>query len=112
MSTPHRFRLAADYHCYPTWRGADDGSLENPAPQSLQLPAQLAADLLRWAEVFDQTLDPDDPMSSGFSTDLEHEMFVRWGYALGRAMAGFLHQEVDYFDDLAQEFITLSAGTW
>ena len=109
MSAKPQFRLAADYHCYPTWRRTDDGGHENVAPGSLELPEQLSAELLRWAEVFDRTLDPADPMSSGFSTVLEHELFVRWGYTLGRAMADSLGFEVEYFDDLAQEAVTLRA---
>lgn len=107
MSYRPQFRLVADYHCHPTWRRTDDDGHENVAPRSLALPPQLAAELVCWAEVFDRTLDSADPMSSGFSTTIEHELFVRWGYSLGRAMADSLRCEVEYFDDLAREAVTL-----
>jgi len=107
MSDQPQFRLAADYHCYPTWRRRGDGVRENVAPGSLALPSQLVVELIRWAEVFDRTLDSADPMSSGFATVSEHGLFVRWGYSLGQAMAVSLRSEVQYFDDLAQQDVTL-----
>jgi hypothetical protein len=99
MSDRPDTRVAADYGCYATWRRAPDGALVNVSPAELPVPETLQVALMRWAEVYDATLDREDPMNSGFATDLEHEMFASWGRALAELLALALDHDIEYFDD-------------
>lgn len=107
MSKLPEIRLGADYQCYAVWLRGDGGALKNISPESLKLPEGVVRGLMRWAEVFDDTLDMADPMSSGFATRLEHELFVQWGFSLAQIMADVLGHDVEYFDDLSQSAIIL-----
>ncbi|BDP41667.1 hypothetical protein DAETH_16360 [Deinococcus aetherius] len=53
-------RLLADYECFPLWRPDGEGDLD---PAELNLPANLTARLLAWADAFDSTLNRNDPAS-------------------------------------------------
>lgn len=99
MSDRPETRVAADYGCFATWRRTPDGALLNVSPAELPVPETLQVALVRWAEVYDATLDREDPMNSGFATDLEHEIFVSWGRALAELLALTLDQDIEYFDD-------------
>ena len=88
-----RVRVLPDYGCWPTWL-----PLLNVEPASLGLPGRLCDDLQRWADVFDGTLNHDDPASSGFATGLEEQLFVALGRSLAREVAERLGESVGYFD--------------
>jgi len=102
MSVTPTYRLAADYDCHAVWLRRADGGLDNLAPDELGLSAALAGALQRWADIYNGTLDRSDPMSSGFATDLEHEIFSRWGRSLATWLAAALGEPVEYFDDASQ----------
>lgn len=70
----------ADYECWPLWEpGGDPYPLE---ASSLPLSPWLQESLRHWAEVYDATLDRQDPASSGFFTELERQKFIQDGLAL------------------------------
>jgi hypothetical protein len=69
-------KLMTDYDCFPIWEIFDD-SVENISPDSLDISEQLRKDLDIWSNVYDQTINIDDPKHSGFSSpDLEKTL--RW----------------------------------
>jgi len=88
----------ADYDCSPLW---EPGGTRYPInPEDLPLSAPLRARLWAWAEVFDATLDRNDPPSSGFPSEEARRHFIREGSALAeqlRAELGPLF-EVEYDD--------------
>jgi len=53
-----------DYECWPLWRDGDE--IGNVDPASLPITSDLHDRLVGWAKRFDETLDRDDPVSSGF----------------------------------------------
>jgi hypothetical protein len=59
-------KLMADYQCYPLWE-ASPGEVGNIDPNSLPLSTSLQAQLLDWADVYDKTLNWEDPATSGFA---------------------------------------------
>lgn len=104
MSSQALFRLAADYHCHATWKVSASGSLENVAPNELGLAHHLELALQHWATAYTSTLNGEDPASSGFATEAEHEFFCAWGRALAQILADELGQSVEYFDDMSGTF--------
>ena len=88
----------ADYECWPLWEpGADLYALE---PTSLPISAHLQERLWRWAEVYDATLNREDPASSGFSSEAERQEFIRDGLTLHQRLQNELGDDfkVAYFD--------------
>jgi hypothetical protein len=100
MTKPqHRVRVAADYHCWPTW--VDNGTVfENADPRTLPISAQIAAALLQWAEEYDATLDQDYPPDSSFATPGDEAQWVERGRALAQRLTKELggSAQVTYFD--------------
>ena len=86
-----------DYDCFPLWRRGDGGTT-NVDPATLPISAGLAAELLAWADDYDDTLDRDDPVSSGFADPAGEEAFNARGRELARRLAGELGRAVDYYD--------------
>lgn len=68
-------KLMADYDSYPLWE-ASPGEVGNVDPGDLPLSESLRADLLAWADVYDATLNRDDPRRSGFTDDQRRERFI------------------------------------
>ena len=91
-------RLMADYECWPLREpGGDPYPVE---PESLPISALLREQLWSWAAVYDATLNRADPASSGFSSEVERQKFIRDGSALRRQLQDALGDdfEVRYFD--------------
>jgi hypothetical protein len=78
-----------DYGAYPFWL-LDEVPAQNLSARELNASAGLTADLEAWANTYDETLDRDDPMSSGFATEQEHKEWV----ASGRELASRLQKEL------------------
>lgn len=74
-----------DYQCFPLWE-ASGGAVGNIDPRSLPLSDGLIDRLLRWADAYDRTLDPDDPPASGFADADEARRFRECGAELARQM--------------------------
>jgi len=58
-------KLMADYHCFPLWEVPGD-HVGNIDPDSLLLSDSLKIKILNWTDVYDATLNIDDPAISGF----------------------------------------------
>lgn len=71
-----------DYGCFPLWNPG--GSPYALSEISLQLSQPLLSAIKSWAEEYDNTLDQDDPLSSGFATPEQEDDFVRRGVSLAR----------------------------
>lgn len=66
-------KLMADYQCYPIWN-MSPGEYGDVAPCELPISKELQERLLKWAAIYDETLDVDYPPNSGFkSEELECE---------------------------------------
>lgn len=76
-----KIRVMADYGCWPLWWDGD-GRTGNIAPSDLGLSDALCAELRAWSSAYDATLNPDDPVSSGFATCVEQHRFHEWGARL------------------------------
>lgn len=76
-----KIKLMADYQCYPIWE-TKDRSYSDVDPFQLPISNELATEIAAWGRRYDETLNLDDPATSGFaSTELEEE-FCRWGERL------------------------------
>lgn len=74
-------KLMADYECSPLWHacGEEVGDIDlNDLPISTSLKNQLWS----WADVYDRTLNWDDPATSGFKNADEVEAFTADGIKL------------------------------
>ncbi|MBT9290034.1 hypothetical protein [Prosthecodimorpha staleyi] len=93
---PPSYSVMADFGCHPVWsiRPADYGSVD---PADLDISRQLEADLARWADEFEQSLDPENPAEPRWTTEAhaEHE-------ARGRDLA----------ERLAAEFAASGRAGW
>lgn len=74
-------RLMADYQCFPLWE-ASPGQVGNIDPKSLPISDELRIKLMNWARDYDETLNMDDPVSSGFRSDKEEAEFIEAGLEL------------------------------
>jgi hypothetical protein len=87
-------KVMADYHCHPLWDDSPHtyGDID---PNALPISSKLKGDLYEWAKIFDQTLNLDDPASSGFKSEQEKVAFK----ARGSELAERLQQELgpDYY---------------
>lgn len=84
-----RIKVMADYHCWPLWWD-EPGRVGNIAPEALGLGDRLSAELLAWASIYDETLDPDDPIRSGFASPRQEELFHEEGERLAGSVAAEL----------------------
>ncbi|MET3444033.1 hypothetical protein ABIC94_004842 [Variovorax paradoxus] len=69
-------KLMADYGCFPLWK-AGPGEYGNIDPRSLAISLKLQAELIRWADAFNQTLDAKYPSNSGFKNNDDELAFRR-----------------------------------
>ncbi|MFI5896482.1 hypothetical protein ACIA5D_40920 [Actinoplanes sp. NPDC051513] len=99
--------MMTDYDCFPLWRRDETGTT-NVDPVSLPISAELAAALLAWADEYDETLDRDDPIRSGFADEAAAEAFDTRGRELARRLAGELGWTVDYFDPTTATDVTVT----
>ena len=98
MPTPKRIKLMADYGCFPLWTVSPSGNLD---PEALPITGTTLEALRSWARRYEDTLDLDDPMASGFSTPEEEQAFQAEGARLGVLLAEELGSdyEVIYRDE-------------
>jgi hypothetical protein len=61
-------KLMADYQCYPIWN-MSPGEYGDMAPCELPISKELQERLLKWAAIYDETLDVDYPPNSGFESE-------------------------------------------
>lgn len=97
------FEINARLPIFPLWESSK-GELGNVDPSSLPISSDLIARLNAWAARFDQTLNLDDPMNSGFESDEMEEEFAEAGRSLclalqkelGSAYTVFYGQEISW----------------
>lgn len=95
----------ADYQCWPLW---NIDAPDNIAPQELPLAEQTIGRLLRWSQTFDDTLNWDDPTSSGFQSKVDAAAFEQEGIKLWLQLRLELGSdyEVYYFSDELHRLVT------
>jgi hypothetical protein len=76
-----KIKLMADYQCHPLWR-IDDEIIGDIDPSSLPLLSSTVSRLNKWAEMYDKTLNQEDPCNSGFSSLKEEAEFENEGISL------------------------------
>jgi hypothetical protein len=95
-----RIKLMAEYGGLSLWGvgAADVGPIE---PEELPIAGELVAALHRWADVYDQTLNREDPARSGFASPAQAEAFEAEGHRLWKELKAQLGEgyEVLYFSD-------------
>ena len=74
-------KLMTDYQCYPLWE-ASPGEVGNIDPNSLPLSTSLRDQLMDWADVYDKTLNWEDPATSGFASVYAVDEFKAQGMKL------------------------------
>jgi hypothetical protein len=85
-------KLMADYHSHPLWE-ASPGQVGNIDPATLPISSELVAQLAKWARMYDATLNPADPVSSGFKSEQEQAEFKRLGCEIGERLKDELGPE-------------------
>jgi hypothetical protein len=97
-------KLMADYDCFPIWEVFSDG-IENITPDSLPISDDLKKDLHTWSDVYDQTLNIDDPESSGFVDAQSEQKFEIEGKRLWSELRSQLQTtcQILYFSEIDHE---------
>jgi hypothetical protein len=100
-----RIKLMPDYSCYPLWDRDDGGDIE---PWELPLSEAIIKRLLNWQDIYDGTIDWDDPASAGFASEKEKMVFEREGVSLWKQLQKELGDEYEivYFSQLWQRVLT------
>lgn len=89
-------KLMPDYHCYPLW-GVDDDNWGNIDPHTLPISARLTDDLIQWASEYDNTLNMEDPLNSGFKNKEEELSFKNKGEKLRKRLESELGNNYSIF---------------
>lgn len=84
-----KIKVTADYQCHPLW-DMTPGMYSDIDPNSLPISTELKKQFRDWALAFDETLDMNDPASSGFKSDEAAAAFK----ARGRQLAERLQLEL------------------
>lgn len=61
-------KLMADYQCHPLW-DMSPGMYGDIDPNTLPISTELRQKIADWARFFDESLDIEDPVNSGFNSD-------------------------------------------
>lgn len=104
---PKHIKLMADYDCYPLWSMAPD-HVGNINPETLPLSPEIKLRLQQWAKAYDETLNRDDPASSGFKSEDDAVAFEEEGMRLWQRLCQELgpEYEVAYFSESSQQLLT------
>lgn len=78
-------KLMADYQCFPLWE-ASPGKIGNIDPNTLPISEGLKLKLEKWADMYDATLDYDDPVKSGFINPEDEARFKMEGERIGKKL--------------------------
>ncbi|WP_159565317.1 hypothetical protein [Budvicia diplopodorum] len=84
----------ADYGCYPLW-GTTPEKLGDIPPSELPISTELQDRLQSWADRFDAILNMDDPVSSGFRSTSDEDIFIEDGYQLAQCLRDELGSEYE-----------------
>lgn len=78
-------KLMADYQCFPLWE-ASPGDVGNIDPISLPISISLRKSLMDWAQLYDATLNWEDPATSGFTNVDSATQFMERGEELAQRL--------------------------
>jgi len=100
-----KIELLADYSCYPLWDRDDGGDIE---PWELPLSEATIERLLNWQDIYDGTIDWDDPAAAGFAGEQEEIAFEIEGISLWKQLQQELGDEYEivYFSQLLQRVVS------
>lgn len=100
-----KIKLMPDYQCWPLWNIEEP---DNINPAELPLSAKTIEGLLKWAQTFDETLNWDDPASSGFESEEADTAFEREGIRLWHQLRKELapNYEVYYFSEKLHRLVS------
>ena len=93
-------KLMADYHCHPLWE-ASPGRVGDVDPNKLPISKYLCDQLLDWADVYDRTLNMEDPATSGFSNTEAVDAFQAQGAKLANQLRKELGPEYIVLENLS-----------
>lgn len=101
-----KLKLMADYECFPLWENYQN-ELENINPNSLNITKYLQDSLIKWATIYDATLNQDYPPDSGFTTEDEEAEFEQEGKRIFAELAFQLKDgfELSYFSQKESKII-------
>ena len=92
-------KVMTDYQCFPIWHYGSD-TVGDIDPASLPISKELAVSLLDWASTYDETLNRQDPVKSGFSTEAAETEFIEKGLELAQMLKCELKStEVYYYHE-------------
>jgi hypothetical protein len=92
-------KLMTDYHCYPLWE-ASPSRVGNVDPNTLPISKSLCDQLFDWADVYDRTLNMEDPVTSGFSNNEAVDAFKVQGAKLADQLRKELGPEYYILENL------------
>ncbi len=76
-----KIKLMADYECFPLWN-CDETLIGNINPAELPISSSTQEKLMQWSDIYDATLNTEDPLQSGFTNEKERWNFERMGFDL------------------------------
>lgn len=93
-----------DYECWSIWNLEPiDNEDYNIDPSNLPIPDDLKLRLSKWEDLYDATLNKNDPLNSGFKTENERKYFNEIGLGLFQSLKVELSDyEVQYFGGFEQ----------
>ncbi|MGB3754944.1 MAG: hypothetical protein WBA07_01035 [Rivularia sp. (in: cyanobacteria)] len=101
-----KIKLMADYGCYPLW-WVNSEKIGDIDPETLPLSQETINRLEKWAEMYDEILNEDEPTLSSFSSNDEQESFEKEGINLWKQLKQELAStyEVVYFSEKLRKII-------
>ena len=103
----NKLKIMADYQCFPIW-GAFDNYSGNINPELLPITDELKEMFSAWRIKYDETLNDENPASSGFRTKEQEYLFDNQGVVLWKALAEQMGElcDVNYFSELKNKEFT------
>lgn len=95
-----KIKLMADYQCWPIWH-YDNERVGNINPQDLPISQELKSELNTWQREYDETLNQEDPVNSGFKSKIDEENWGKQRFEIWQKLKKELRfkYEVFYFSE-------------
>lgn len=102
-----KIKLMADYGCYPLWWASSDkvGDID---PETIPLSEETISRLEKWADIYNATLNWQDPGNSPDLSPEEAAAFEQEGISLWKQLQKELapNYEVIYFSEQLNQVVT------
>ena len=102
-----KIKLMADYQSYPLW-GTTLEEFGDIPPDSLPISLSLKSSLEEWAERYNDTMNIDDPASSGFKNKGDEKLFINDGRKLAERLQVELGNAYEIIYHIPNENIDLN----